>query len=104
MDFNQKCTYPTIIATRWLTVRLEFIGGLIIFFAALFAVLGRDTISAENVGLSITYALQITAILNWVVRFTAEMETNIVANERMEEYSNEKREAEWVTKKMVNFE
>lgn len=26
------------------------------------------------------------------------METNIVANERLEEYSNEKKEAEWVTK------
>lgn len=26
------------------------------------------------------------------------VETNIVANERMEEYSNEKKEAEWITK------
>lgn len=26
------------------------------------------------------------------------METNIVANERMEEYANEKKEADWVTK------
>lgn len=26
------------------------------------------------------------------------METNIVANERMEEYSNEKKDADWVTK------
>lgn len=102
MDFNQKCTYPSIIANRWLSVRLEFIGGLIIFFAALFAVLGRDTISGEIVGLSITYALQITSILSWLVRFTAEVESNIVANERMEEYSQEKMEAEWVTKKMVN--
>lgn len=103
MDFNQKCTYPSIIANRWLSVRLEFIGGLIIFFAALFAVLGRDTISGEIVGLSITYALQITSILSWLVRFTAEVESNIVANERMEEYSKEKMEAEWVTKKMVNL-
>lgn len=64
--------------------------------------LGRETISGEIVGLSITYALQITSILSWLVRFTAEVESNIVANERMEEYSKEKMEAEWVTKKMVN--
>lgn len=101
VDYNQKCTYPGIIANRWLSVRLEFIGGLVIFFAALFAVLGRETISGEIVGLSITYALQITMILSWLVRFTAEVETNIVANERMEEYSQETTEAEWVTKPMV---
>lgn len=88
------------MANRWLSVRLEFIGGLVIFFAALFAVLGRETITGESVGLSITYALQITSILAWLVRFTAEVETNIVANERMEEYSAEVKEAEWITKKI----
>ncbi|KAG4074217.1 hypothetical protein HA402_015520 [Bradysia odoriphaga] len=98
VDFNQKCTYPSIVANRWLGVRLELIGGLVIFFAALFAVLSRDTISGGEVGLSISYALQITLVLSLLVRMTAEVETNIVANERMEEYSNEKKEAEWVTK------
>lgn len=98
VDFNQQCSYPAIISNRWLAVRLELIGGLVIFFAALFAVLGRDTVPSELVGLSITYALQITSVLSWLVRFTAEVETNIVANERIEEYSVEKTEAPWVTR------
>jgi hypothetical protein len=44
---------------RWLAVRLEMVGNFIIFFASLFAVLGRDTMSPGLVGLSISYALQV---------------------------------------------
>jgi ATP-binding cassette subfamily C (CFTR/MRP) protein 1 len=67
-------------------VRLETIGNLIIFFAGLFAVLGRDTLDPGTVGLSLSYALQVTQTLNWLVRMTSEVETNAVAVERMKEY------------------
>lgn len=95
VDFNQLCSYPAIVAARWLAIRLEVIGGFVIFFAALFAVLSRDSVAGENVGLSITYALQITSMLSWLVRITAEVETNIVANERLEEYTVLPMEAPW---------
>ncbi|XP_062570070.1 multidrug resistance-associated protein 1-like isoform X1 [Saccostrea cucullata] len=72
---------------RWLAVRLEFVGNCVVFFACLFAVLERDTLSAGIVGLSVTYALNVTQTLNWLVRMTTELETNIVAVERVKEYS-----------------
>lgn len=37
--------------------------------------------------LSPTGALQVTQTLNWLVRMTSELETNIVAVERVSEYS-----------------
>ncbi|XP_014250122.1 multidrug resistance-associated protein 1 isoform X2 [Cimex lectularius] len=95
VDFNQICTFPGIIANRWLAVRLEMIGNFIIFFSALFAVLGRDTLNAGLVGLSVSYALQITQTLNWLVRMTADVETNIVAVERIKEYGDTTQEAPW---------
>lgn len=90
VDNNQKSLYESLCANRWLGVRLDFIGALILLFAALFAVLARDTIPSEMVGLSITYAMQITGTLSLLVRFTAEMETHIVAIERLEEYAKRK--------------
>ncbi|XP_038107556.1 multidrug resistance-associated protein 1-like [Culex quinquefasciatus] len=95
VDYNQLMSYPSIIANRWLAIRLEIVGALVVFFAALFAMLSRETIGAAMVGLSITYALQISAVLSFLVRMTAEVETNIVAVERLEEYTVLPREAEW---------
>ena len=45
--------------SRWLAVRIEFIGTLISFFAALFAVISRSSISAGIAGLSISYSLNV---------------------------------------------
>ncbi|XP_011637000.1 multidrug resistance-associated protein 1 isoform X7 [Pogonomyrmex barbatus] len=95
VDFNQVCYFPSIIANRWLAVRLEMVGNLIIFFSALFAVLSRDTMSSGLVGLSVSYALQITQTLNWLVRMTSDVETNIVAVERIKEYGETAQEAAW---------
>ncbi|XP_078097039.1 multidrug resistance-associated protein 1 isoform X2 [Mustelus asterias] len=96
VDENQKAYYPSIVANRWLAVRLEFVGNCIVLFAALFAVAYRDSVSPGIVGLSISYALQITSTLNWLVRMTSEVETNIVAVERVQEYSSTPKEARWI--------
>ncbi|XP_044597667.1 multidrug resistance-associated protein 1 isoform X7 [Cotesia glomerata] len=95
VDFNQMCYFPGIISNRWLAVRLEMVGNMIIFFAAMFSVAGRDSLSAGLVGLSVSYALQITQTLNWLVRMTSDVETNIVAVERIKEYGETPQEAPW---------
>lgn len=60
MDLNQVCYYPSVVANRWLSVRLETIGNLVVLFASLFAVIGRETADPGLVGLSITYALSVS--------------------------------------------
>uniref|UniRef100_A0A8C0EXC5 Canalicular multispecific organic anion transporter 2 n=1 Tax=Bubo bubo TaxID=30461 RepID=A0A8C0EXC5_BUBBB len=96
MDENQKSYYPGIVSNRWLGVRVEFVGNCIVLFAALFAVIGKNSLNAGLVGLSVSYALQVTLSLNWMVRMTSELETNIVAVERIKEYSETETEAPWV--------
>jgi ATP-binding cassette subfamily C (CFTR/MRP) protein 1 len=55
--------------------------------AALFCVIERDNIDAGLAGLSLTYALSLTGILNWLVRQSSEVETQIVSVERVNEYT-----------------
>ncbi|KAM9715836.1 ATP-binding cassette sub-family C member 3 isoform 3-T3 [Menidia menidia] len=95
VDENQKSYYPGIVSNRWLGVRIEFIGNCIVLFAALFAVTGKENLNPGLVGLSVSYALQVTMSLNWMVRMTSDLENNIVAVERVKEYSETKTEAPW---------
>ncbi|XP_053413290.1 multidrug resistance-associated protein 1 isoform X3 [Nycticebus coucang] len=95
VDENQKAYYPSIVANRWLAIRLEYVGNCIVLFAALFSVISRHSLRAGLVGLSVSYSLQVTAYLNWLVRMWSETETNIVAVERLKEYSETEKEAPW---------
>uniref|UniRef100_A0A4W5KZ77 ABC-type glutathione-S-conjugate transporter n=1 Tax=Hucho hucho TaxID=62062 RepID=A0A4W5KZ77_9TELE len=97
IDENLKSVYPWIISNRWLAIRLEFLGNLVVFFSALLAVIARDSLDSGLVGLSISYALNVTQTLNWLVRMTSELETNIVAVERVNEYTEIENEADWVS-------
>lgn len=90
VDANLRAYFPSISANRWLAVRLEFIGAIVILAAAGFPVIAVATgskPSAGMVGLALSYGLQITTSLNWIVRQTVEVETNIVSVERVLEYA-----------------
>uniref|UniRef100_A0A8C6ZBI8 ATP binding cassette subfamily C member 2 n=1 Tax=Nothoprocta perdicaria TaxID=30464 RepID=A0A8C6ZBI8_NOTPE len=99
VDTNQKSVYSWIVSNRWLAVRLELVGSLVVFFSALLAVISKGTLEGGIVGLSISSALNVTQTLNWLVRMSSELETNIVAVERIHEYTTVKNEAPWVTEK-----
>ncbi|XP_032733917.1 multidrug resistance-associated protein 1-like isoform X3 [Lontra canadensis] len=96
---NLVCFYNNVISNRWLSVRLEFLGNLMVFFAALLAVLAGKSIDSAIVGLSISYALNITQSLNFWVRKACEIETNAVSIERVCEYENMDKEAPWIMSK-----
>jgi len=80
VDANLRAYFMSINANRWLAVRLEFIGSFIILAAAGFAIVAVSTgggPSAGMVGLAMSYALQVTQSLNWIVRQTVEVETYV---------------------------
>eukprot|EP00026_Physarum_polycephalum_P008777 Phypoly_transcript_08878.p1 GENE.Phypoly_transcript_08878~~Phypoly_transcript_08878.p1 ORF type:complete len:352 (-),score=56.36 Phypoly_transcript_08878:57-1112(-) len=81
-----QASFAFVAAARWLGIRLEFMCNLVVSLAALFCVIERENIAPGLAGLSLTYALQLTAVLNFLVRQSAEVETQIVAVERVIEY------------------
>ncbi|XP_059141154.1 multidrug resistance-associated protein 1-like [Physella acuta] len=95
VDLNQIFMFITYSCNRWLGVRLEFVGNVVTLAAAIIAVATRDVISGGIMGLSITYALQVTENLNWLVRMTSDLETQIVSVERIIQYTELDTEAAW---------
>jgi len=95
VDIDQSAWFPALCSNRWLAMRIELCGNFITFFAALFCIIRRGEISPGIAGLSISYALQVTQTLNWLVRMTSELETNIIAVERVKEYIDTPNEASW---------
>ncbi|KAG5215686.1 hypothetical protein JEQ12_001262 [Ovis aries] len=96
---NLVCFYNNVISNRWLSIRLEFLGNLMVFFTAVLTVLAGNSIDSAIVGLSISYALNITQTLNFWVRKACEIEANAVSIERVCEYEDMDKEAPWITSK-----
>ncbi|XP_046571958.1 LOW QUALITY PROTEIN: multidrug resistance-associated protein 1-like [Haliotis rubra] len=92
---NNVFHYAAVSANRWLKLRLEFLGNVVILSAVFFAVV-TPGMSGGMVGLSVMYAVQVTAALNMLVQVTTQLETNIVSVERIVEYTNLPTEGAWI--------
>eukprot|EP01124_Arcella_intermedia_P029518 TRINITY_DN625_c0_g1_i1.p1 TRINITY_DN625_c0_g1~~TRINITY_DN625_c0_g1_i1.p1 ORF type:complete len:1466 (+),score=369.04 TRINITY_DN625_c0_g1_i1:648-4400(+) len=97
VETNQKAYFAWQSCNRWLGIRLEFVGTVVVFFAALFAVLQRAQVNASLAALSLTYSLKLTTALNAVIRFATEAENGLVSVERCTQYSELKVEADAIT-------
>lgn len=105
-DLNAKSFVLSSAAARWLAVRLEFIGSVIVLIAALLAVTELGSSNPALAGLSISYALSVTQMLNMVVRGSVDLENNLVSAERIIEYTKLPSEADWyneATRPKINW-
>lgn len=89
LDFNLKSLYMLRSSNRWLSSRLQFIGSMSILSASTLSILTlltKSPLTAGTAGFVMTYALQTSSSLSFVVRMSAEVESTIVAFERCLEY------------------
>lgn len=89
IDRNTRCSLMLWQLNRWLAIRLGFLGALVTLAACVFAVLERKGLGGAAVGLSITYALQVTGQLNMIVRMLQDTENAFNSVERISFYINE---------------
>uniref|UniRef100_A0A8C9VJK5 ATP binding cassette subfamily C member 12 n=1 Tax=Scleropages formosus TaxID=113540 RepID=A0A8C9VJK5_SCLFO len=101
--------------TRWLSFRLDFLSSIVSLLVALFAVLSPDSISPSMRGLALSYTIQLTGMLQYVVRLSTELEAKFTSVERMQEYiticvleaprkvTNAKLPSDWPDKGAITF-
>merc|ERR1712130_388829 len=85
-NFYMRHLWSRYTMNRWLGVRLEFIGSLIVLGASLFGVIGRYKVSAAFIGLSISNSLLITDSFISIVRLLVDAESNLTSCERALKY------------------
>ncbi|XP_062162979.1 ABC transporter C family member 2-like [Alnus glutinosa] len=91
VDNSIRFTLVNMSGNRWLGIRLETLGGLMIWFTATFAVMqnGRaenQQAFASTMGLLLSYALNITSLLTTVLRLASLAENSLNAVERVGTY------------------
>ncbi|XP_047949576.1 ABC transporter C family member 2-like [Salvia hispanica] len=91
MDNNIRFTLVNMSGNRWLAIRLETVGGIMIWFTATFAVLQNGRAEnqesfASTMGLLLSYALNITSLLTTVLRIASVAENSFNAVERVGTY------------------
>ncbi|KAF7799416.1 hypothetical protein EIP86_010650 [Pleurotus ostreatoroseus] len=86
MDLTNKMYYMFWMANRWLLLRFDAVGALVIFITTLFALAGW--VEAGLAGVCITSAMTFTSSVYWVCRLWTSLELDLNAVERVVEYLN----------------
>ncbi|KAJ2704612.1 hypothetical protein FB645_003109 [Coemansia sp. IMI 203386] len=90
LEQNIRAYYTYLSLNRWLALRLETLGNIVMLGTTMLAVFTLQYFGygdAGLVGLSVTYALDFTSSLNWSVRSYTEVENSMIQLERVVEYA-----------------
>ncbi|XP_036432877.1 ATP-binding cassette sub-family C member 9 isoform X3 [Colossoma macropomum] len=85
-DTNNTAYLFLSAANRWLEVRTDYLGAVIVLTAAVAAICSYHGLSSGLVGLGLTYALTVTNYLNWVVRNLADLEVQMAAVKKVNSF------------------
>ncbi|CDH48321.1 atp-dependent bile acid permease [Lichtheimia corymbifera JMRC:FSU:9682] len=93
VDNNNRPFLWMWATNRWLHSRIELLGSSVCFFTGLVIMLARSWIDPGLAGLCLSYALQFTDHIIWIVRGYAQNEMNMNSIERVQEYMDIEEEA-----------
>ncbi|KAG5518290.1 hypothetical protein PMAC_003086 [Pneumocystis sp. 'macacae'] len=83
-DISNSAYFLTIASQRWLALRLDAIGNMIILSITILSVISN--IDETTTGLILSYCLQIVSMMSWMLRQFAEVEINMNSVERLHHY------------------
>lgn len=89
IDNMNGAYFLTFANQRWLSVRLDIIGNLLVFVVGILVVTSRFSINPSVGGLVLSYILSIVQMIQFTVRQLAELENNMNATERIQYYATQ---------------
>lgn len=89
VDEMNSAYYLTFSNQRWLSVRLDTIGNLLVFTTGILVVTSRFNVSPSIGGLVLSYILGIVQMIQFTVRQLAEVENAMNATERLHYYGTQ---------------
>ncbi|KAK1247857.1 hypothetical protein MKX07_000745 [Trichoderma sp. CBMAI-0711] len=89
IDEMDGAYFLTFSNQRWLSLRLDLIGNLLVFTVGILVVTSRFSVNPSIGGLVLSYILSIVQMLQFSIRQLAEVENGMNAVERLRYYGNE---------------
>jgi ATP-binding cassette subfamily C (CFTR/MRP) protein 1 len=89
VDDMNSAYYLTFANQRWLSVRLDVVGILLVFTTGILVVTSRFSVDPSIAGLVLSYILTIVQMIQFTVRQLAEVENNMNSTERIHHYGTE---------------
>lgn len=86
IDTNNRPFFYMWVANRWLCLRVDLVGSLVMLFSGVFVLVSIGQIDAGLAGLSLSYAISFSEAALWIVRLYANIEMNMNSVERLQEY------------------
>ncbi|KAI4217682.1 MAG: hypothetical protein LQ351_000278 [Letrouitia transgressa] len=87
VDQMNSAYYLTFSNQRWMSVRLDVIGNLLVFTTGILVVTSRFDVNPSIGGLVLSYILSIVQMIQFTVRQLAEVENAMNATERLHYYN-----------------
>ncbi|KAG6865425.1 hypothetical protein C0991_002663 [Blastosporella zonata] len=87
LDLENRAYYMTISIQRWLTIRLDVLGNVLVLGISLFAAGFRTSVDPSKIGVVLTYTLSITQVFSDMISQFAQNEQNMNAVERVLHYA-----------------
>ncbi|ETO75990.1 hypothetical protein F444_08532 [Phytophthora nicotianae P1976] len=83
VDVNANLYLTYWAASRWLATRLDFLSVAIIFIVSLYLVATAGSVGSLTSGLSLTYSLMLTSMVQWVMRSVDRTDNAMTSVERL---------------------
>ncbi|EPQ29164.1 uncharacterized protein PFL1_03451 [Pseudozyma flocculosa PF-1] len=87
MDIENRAYLTSAANQRWLGVRLDLLGALLVLIVAILTTASSNPLTGGNSGVALTYMMTVSQAFAWMTRQVAEVENDTASVERLLHYA-----------------